>query len=119
VKNRKHSAPPVVGGVSLLIIFAVLCLIIFSLLTMSTAMAERRLSTANAEAVKNYYEADLQAEEIFSLLRLGQLPDSVTAEGNIYHYSCAVSPSLELKVTLRLDGEVWTVLQWQTVSSNT
>ena len=117
MKNNKHSAPPVVGGVSLLIIFAVLCLIIFSLLTISTAMAESRLSTANAEAVESFYEADLQAEEIFAQLRAGQLPDGVTVDGNFY-YSCPVSSTLSLNVTLYNDGQNWTVLQWQTVSSN-
>ncbi|MBE6883694.1 MAG: hypothetical protein E7487_03730 [Ruminococcaceae bacterium] len=119
MKTRKSPAPPVVGGVSLLIIFAVLCLIIFSLLTISTAMAESRLSTANATAVEKYYQADLQAEEIFSLLRLGQIPDGVTQEGNLFFYSCPISPTLNLEVTLRLDGQTWTVLQWQSVSSNT
>ena len=119
MKNNKRSAPPVIGGVSLLIIFAVLCLIIFSLLTISTAMAESRLSTANAEAVERFYEADLQAEEIFALLRAGQLPDCVTVDGNFYYYSCPVSPTLSLNITLYNDGQNWTVLQWQTVSSNT
>ena len=44
--NRRFT-PPMVGGSSLLVIFAVLCLTIFTLLTLSTVQADTRLSEAS------------------------------------------------------------------------
>ena len=55
--DRKRTFPPIVGISSLLVIFSALCLTVFTLLTISTARAERRLSDVSAEAVSAYYNA--------------------------------------------------------------
>ena len=48
---RKQSFPiPAVGGSSLLVIFAVLCLTVFALLGLSTVQADIRLADASARA---------------------------------------------------------------------
>ena len=47
MKTHKKVAPPTVGGSSLLVIFAVLCLTTFTLLALSTAQANKRLSDAS------------------------------------------------------------------------
>ena len=62
-EKRKLSFPTV-GGSSLLVIFAVLCLTVFALLTLSTVQANGRLSDRSAQAVLDYYQADTQAERI-------------------------------------------------------
>ena len=49
-KQRKFQAP-MVGGSSLLVIFAVLCLTVFALLGFSTVQADRRLADASIAAV--------------------------------------------------------------------
>lgn len=53
-----------VGGASILMIFVVLCLTAFGILSYVTANADSRISAKNAEAVQNYYKADgqIQAE---------------------------------------------------------
>ena len=66
--NHKH-APPAVGGSSLLVIFSVLCLTVFALLSLSTVQASGRLSSTSAQAVAAYYQADSQAEAILARLR--------------------------------------------------
>ena len=81
--NRNKQQVPVIGGSSLLVIFAVLCLTVFALLGFSTVQADKRLSDISAEAVSDYYAADCQAEEIFALLRSGQIPDDVSTDGNV------------------------------------
>ncbi|MBO4971283.1 MAG: hypothetical protein J6D45_00540 [Clostridia bacterium] len=118
MNNIKRSAPPIVGGSSLLVIFAVLCLTVFALLTISTAKAERNLSDVSANAVVAYYGADAEAEIIFAQIRSGEIPDGVTVNDNIYSYSCSISPSLSLYVEIRKSGEDFEVLCWQPVSSN-
>lgn len=115
-KKRRFS-PPAVGGSSLLTIFAVLCLTVFALLSLSTVLADGRLSDLSAQAVTDYYAADCRAEEIFAKLRAGELPDGVTEEDGLYSYACTVSETQALLVSVQERETGWTVLQWQTVST--
>ena len=113
----KHEAPPAVGGSSLLVIFAVLCLTIFSLLTLSTVQADNRMAEASYRAVQGYYEADAKAEEILAKLRQGNLPENVTKEGNLYSYTCPVSGLQALEVEVQIAEDSYKVLRWQVVST--
>lgn len=106
---------PLVGGSSLLVIFAVLCLTVFALLGLSTVQADKRLADVSAQAVADYYAADGMAEEILARLRAGEMPEGVTKNGDIYSYSCTGSPGQSLQVEV-LAGE-WKVLRWQAVST--
>lgn len=118
MKDKKRFLPPMVGGSSLLVIFAVLCLTVFSLLTISTAKAERRLSDVSAEAVVSYYKADAEAETIFAGIRSGNIPENVSIENNVYSYSCRISSTLFLQVEIRFNDGIWEILCWQPVSLN-
>lgn len=121
--KRNASGPPAaVGGSSLLVIFAVLCLTVFALLTLSTAAADGRLSQEAAEAVEAYYRADSQAEVLWARLRAGERPEEVTetaedAGSTLYEYTVPVSQGQELRISLRLEDGIWTVVQWQAVST--
>lgn len=120
MNNKKTSSlRPFVGGTSLLVIFAVLCLTVFALLTISTAEAERRLSDVSADAVSAYYMADLEAEEIFARLRNGELPEGITVDGSVYSYTCFISETQYIAVKLSYEDGKWTVISWQSVSTNT
>lgn len=111
--NERRSSLPAVGGSSLLVIFAVLCLTVFALLGLSSVQANGRLSDASAQAVSGYYTADCQAEAILSRLRAGELPEGVTVSDGLY---TSISDTQTLAVEVRLDGADWTVLRWQAVS---
>ena len=73
MKNSQKFSPPAIGGSSLLAIFALLTLCIFTLLSLSTVLAEKRLSEAAADGTVRYYAADLQAEETLAKLRSGEI----------------------------------------------
>lgn len=126
-KRKKTALPPMTGGSSLLIIFAVLCLTIFTLLALSTVQANQRLLHASLSAVTNYYEADWEAEQILADLRKMQsehgtsqsLPEGVTRTGNIYSYCCPISDTQNLYVEVQCTGSQWTILKWQTGSTVT
>jgi hypothetical protein len=105
-----------VGGSSLLVIFAVLCLTVFALLGLSTVQADGRLSDSAAQAVTGYYDADCRAERILAQLRSGEMPEGVTQSGSVYSYTCPVSETQQLQVEVRLEGGSYTVLRWQLVS---
>lgn len=115
-KERRMSTP-IVGGSSLLVIFAVLCLTVFALLGLSTVQAGGRLSQTMADSVSAYYEADCMAEEIYARLRSGEMPAEVTRTGDTYAYTCPISDTNELQVELQQNGNQWEVIRWQSVST--
>ncbi len=75
-KKRKMSFTTV-GGSSILTIFAVLCFVVFALLSLSTAKANSNLTTKSTDATTNYYKADTEAEEILAKIRGGETPEGV------------------------------------------
>lgn len=118
MKKTSSFRPPVIGATSLLIIFAVLCLTMFTLLALSTAKADARLSDASIQAVSDYYEADRQAEIIFAKLRENpqDMPTNVYCVDDVYSYNVPISDTQRLIVELEKNEDVWTVLRWQAVS---
>lgn len=116
MREKNSFSLPAVGAGSLLCSFAVLCLTMFALMSLTTVQAEKRLADASAHAVEAYYAADLQAEEVFARLRSGELPEEVTAEENVYRYRCPVSDNQYLEVALEKTDTGWHILRWQSVS---
>lgn len=115
MREEKNPAP-VVGGSSLLVIFAVLCLTVFAMLSLTQAQADRRLARNSWSAVTGYYRADCQAQEILAQLRAGERPQGVTEEGeNVFSYACPISDAQTLEVRVRLTGESHEILSWQAV----
>ena len=115
--NRKQMGIPVMGGSSLLVIFAVLCLVVFALLCLTTAQAYGRLADASVRAVEEYYAADCRAQEILAQLRGGTIPDGVWQDGRRYGYTCPVSETQALYAEVQQVGAEWQILRWQTAST--
>lgn len=113
MKKQVRISPPAIGGSSLLVIFAVLCLTVFALLSLSTVQAEKQLSDTAADAVTAYYKADLEAERIFARLRSGEPVPGVQERAGIYSYACPISNNQTLLVQLQKAEDTWTVLRWQ------
>lgn len=117
MKNKNDIAIPPVGGASLLVAFAVLCLTVFAVLSLSTVQADNRLSEALAENVNNYYAADFRAQVILAELRAGEFPDEVRKNGDTYTYECPMSKTQKLAVELRKENEKFSVLKWETITA--
>lgn len=119
MRKRSGGTPPV-GGSSLLVIFAVLCLTVFALLSLSTVEAGGRLSQKAATAVSDYYTADAAAEEVLAQLRAGQRPKGVRQTGDDYTYSVPQGQKQVISVRLRLEQNgSYQILQWETQSKET
>ena len=116
MKKRRLDGLMIVGGSSLLTVFAALCLTAFALLALSTAQAEKRLSDAAARAAAEYYAADLEAERVFARLRAGEMVPGVSENDGVYGYECRISQSQTLQVEVCRAGEGWQVLRWQNVA---
>lgn len=118
MKDKERSfSPPTIGGSSLLVIFAVLCLTVFALLSLSTVQSDGRLSDKTLETTVGYYEADSKAEEILSTLRCGFIPDGVTQNGSEYTFSVPITDTQALEVDVTVNGSDYRILRWQTVST--
>lgn len=123
-QKRGSFAPPAIGGISLLVVFAVLCLTVFALLSLSTVQADARLADSSVRAVQDYYAADCAAQEILARLRNGEMPEGVVyaqdwdSGGGFYSYDCPISDTQTLSVSVQLDVDgSYTILRWQSVYS--
>lgn len=117
-RQDSREQAPIVGGSSLVVIFAVLCLTVFALLGLSTVRADKRLADVNLKAVTDYYSAEYEAEEILAELRSGRIPEGVSVkENNVFSYSCKVSETQVLCVEVKFEEKEWNILRWQTVST--
>lgn len=118
-REKPRFAPPMVGGSSLLMIFAVLCLTVLAMLSLASARNNDALSRASAEGAEAYYAADARAEEILSRLRRGETPEGVTSApdggGTAYEYAVPISDTQELSVSVRLAGGDFEILRWKAV----
>ena len=95
------------GAVSLVMIFCVLCLSVFAVLTLSAAVREQRLSALAAERAEAYYAADAAATEWLAAL---SLPEGETAEA-----SFPAGGSQTLEVAVRMEAGAFQIRRWQTV----
>lgn len=117
MKNKNDTTMPPIGAVSLLVVFAVLCMTVFAVLSLSTVQADDRLSKALAENVSNYYDADCRAQVILARLRAGELPDEVQKNGDIYAFECPMSETQKLAVELKKKDGKFNILKWETTTA--
>ena len=101
-------------------IFCVLCLVVFTVLTLSTAVREQSLSELTAQRAESYYQADeLAVETVAALRRGGEIPPEVqiTQEdgATLAEFSISAGGDQALEVAVRLTDTDCEILRWQTV----
>lgn len=104
------------GAVSLVMIFCVMCLAVFSVLTLATADREARLSEMAARHAAEYYRADRDATVIAAALKNGgPLPAGVDIawEGDTASFRLPAGDSLGLDVAVSVRGGGFEILRWQ------
>ena len=115
-KKQSRFSPPAVGGTSLLVVFAVLCLTVFALLSLATVQADRRLADSAVQGVADYYAADCKAQELLARLRFGETPEEVWTDGSLCGYTIPISDTQELQVEVEIrTTNDYTILRWQAV----
>ncbi|MEG1997037.1 MAG: hypothetical protein RR051_01195 [Clostridiales bacterium] len=125
--NKKfHSSG--LGVVTLVMIFAVLALTVFALLTLNTARAEQALAEKTALAVQNYYNADSKATILCATLQQ-ELHDNpilhtftwkdievqLTRDkrGIVGNYSCPVDSNQALAVRILFTTDHYRIEKWR------
>lgn len=109
-QDNRLPSPVGVGVITIITVLLVLCLTIFSALTLSSARADQRLSQINADTVSAYYAADGEAARLYAQFAAGsggELDTTLPVSG---------TQSLHLHLVRTPDGGV-RVLAWQTVST--
>lgn len=116
-KRKRTGGPAPVSGSSLLVIFAILCLTTFALLSLSTVQAHlRRMDSLNS-AVADYYAADCQAEARLAEARRDcVLRSAPRVEHCVWTIPVSDSQALAVEVELR-DTNDYTVTRWQLIST--
>lgn len=119
MEEKRRGAFPITGGISLLMALIVLAMVVFSLLSLSTARTALRTSRKSMEAVVQYNAADAEAELVLYRLRQGIYAD--TDLWNDYKdgrtvlcYAIPISDVQELQVDV-LPDEDYRVVRWQAV----
>lgn len=110
-QSKQSGASPLgVGVISIVTVLLVLCLTIFSALTLTTAKADLNLSRINADTVSAWYAADAEAARQYAAFAgstvSGELEASIPIAGR---------QSLYLHLVRDGDGTV-RVLAWRAVT---
>lgn len=102
------------GGSMLMTIFAVLCLTLFAVLTLHTALAGQRLRQDAHAAEQAYFEADAQANRILAALRRGEAcEDAILLENGALQYTVPMDHDRVLTVQVILHDGSYRILSWQ------
>lgn len=123
----KQKTPKIsIGITSMTVILCVLCLTVFSILTLSTALSEREFAVKRAEGTKNYYAAETEAAKLVNLLQtkwengedlhLFAEQNGIIIEDDIFRFQKTIDDGQDLTVSLRLD-QGFEIEVWQVVST--
>ena len=118
-----------VGSASIMLIFAVLCLTVFALISLSVAETDKTLVDTEAVLVSEYYAADELAERILSVITDSYIiPDEILGvsistdwdwdlAAEIAEYSCRISDVKELNVKIAVSEDSYDIVSWKMVNT--
>lgn len=129
MENDARTPKAGIGIVTLTVVFSVLCLTIFSVLALSTALTEKKFSEKRLSAQIKYYKADAECagianelgrlwkegtpEELFLFIEKNCLEYEKT-DGIRVFYQRSIDENQHLEVVLRLDSD-FVIERWQVV----
>ncbi|MBQ2092761.1 MAG: hypothetical protein II473_06230 [Clostridia bacterium] len=98
-QNERRPSGINIGSASIIMVFSVLCLTIFAVLTFITANHEYKLADKSAEYVKAYYDADTRA-----VITEGKIREIIADSGSVSGAAEAVN-SADIGVTATIEGD--------------
>lgn len=134
-KNEISVSGSGVGGLSIIMIFAVLCLTVFATLTLISSKSEFNLALGYKESIKNYYKADYEASKFTAVLQSAKSINDIqiiadnndasfetltTADGGTYYYinyNITIDEKQKLTVRYKItphisEGVSINILEW-------
>ena len=118
-----------VGSSSIMLIFAVLCLTVFSLISLSVAQNDKSLVDIEAKLVTEYYAADELAENILAeILGSDSIPDEIRGVridkewdwdliAETAAFSCPISDVKQLDVKVAVSDGSYDILIWKMINT--
>ena len=118
-----------VGSASIVLVFAVLCLTVFSLITYVVAANDKALVENEAQLVIGYFRADTLAESIVAeILNSDDIPQEIQGieihseldfytDAEIITFSAPISEVLAIFVRLALHDNSYEILSWRMYNS--
>ncbi len=134
-----------IGYITVMMIFAVICLTILAVLSFQTADSGSALTERNAEYTRQYYEADSKAKQTLMLLdkaaaeaqdsgffedvfpsaitKISDITLSPTMGGAYVHYNTEINNRLSLSATIKFysspqNGNRYEITEWNTVAAD-
>lgn len=117
MKIKKQSYPPITMGISfMLVIFITLCMIVFAVLSLSTAKKDLAYSQINATHTTAYYEASNSAE--IELYNLSQSMNQYS-DGDIIEFYVEIDDAQSLQVNAELypSDNNYFIKTWKIIST--
>ena len=117
MKIKKESYPPIIIGISfMLVVFITLSMVVFAVLSFSTAKKDFEYSQMNAEHTTSYYNACNLAEEEF--YKLMQKMDNYS-DGDIFEICIEMNEIQSLKVSAVIEpsSNNYTINSWNIIST--
>jgi len=101
------------GAVSIILVFTVLCMTLFAVITFSQASTDKALADAAAQMVIGYYDADTLAERVLAELRAGihEKENVLGVEVNVADIGGSSKVSFSIPVTLDKELTVEAVIR--------
>ena len=134
-QNERKSSGINIGSASIIMVFSVLCLTIFAVLTFLTANNEYKLADKSARTMQTYYAADAGAAVTEGKIRevIAENPDPSSAivaieelnigvtgaieeDGCHFSYAESMDDDQEIQVELLLQGQDLKILKWELVN---
>ena len=113
MKSKRSLYPGFQIGTSLLlVVLMALCLLVFSALSLSSAMRDYEYSSKLAVKTKEYYEANSKANQ-----ELKNLMDN-NAQGT-HTFEIPMNDTRSLSVSLVIEDDSYHIIKWKEVSSET
>jgi len=112
-----------VGSASIVLIFAILCLTIFTVISFMPALIEQNLINAEVQLVEAYYVADTLAERVLAEILSTDVENVLEVEITSYwdwdlmvervSFVCPISETKELYVVVEIGSDFYNILNWQ------
>lgn len=105
-----------VGSATLVMIFCVMCLTVFAVLSLVTARNDLVNAEKSAKATEAYYAADTKAEEIRTSVEKGEKPGSVTfKDDGSALYTVSIDNDQVIDVALKKTAAGYVTERWKVV----
>ena len=119
-----------IGSASIILVFVVLCLTIFAVISLVPALTDRTLVEAEVKLVQNFFEADTLAEQILAEISLtDDNPENVLGIDIMYHwdwysfseivsFAVPITDTQILLVEAGIDFDDYQIFTWRMLDMN-